>query len=104
LPVLCQMVVSEYAKLDLKREAVSALWNAVASPPTMGDAWSSLILRDDCRVSRNGCHSDRFNVECGRGSCAWFSLIDKCTPKAVGGSGPKRICGRQCSGCSRSCL
>lgn len=46
LPVLCQMVVSEYAKLDLKREAVSALWNAVASPPTMDDAWSSLILRD----------------------------------------------------------
>jgi hypothetical protein len=38
----------------------------------------------DCRVSRNGCHSDRFNVECGRGSCAWFSSIDECTPKAVG--------------------
>lgn len=46
LPVLCQTVVSEHAKLNLKREAVLALWNAVASPPTMGDAWSSLSVRD----------------------------------------------------------
>lgn len=34
VPVLCQAAVSEHAKLDLKRESLTALWNAVELPPS----------------------------------------------------------------------
>jgi hypothetical protein len=68
---------------------------------TLCTRWLSAI---DCRVSRNGRHSDGVNVECGCGSCAWFSSIDKCTVKTIGGSGPQRIYGGRWSGCSRSRL
>jgi hypothetical protein len=33
LPALCTVFTSGYAKLELKREAASALWNAVSEPP-----------------------------------------------------------------------
>jgi len=52
IPVLSRTVTSEYAKLPLKREAMSALWNSVAAPPgsklsDMGHQWSSRPIRDD---------------------------------------------------------
>lgn len=48
LPTLCQVVTEGSAKLDLKREAVSALWNAVAAPPNeVMDASTSRPVRDE---------------------------------------------------------
>lgn len=43
LPVLCRTILSGYTKLDLKREALSALWNAVAAPPSEKDSGSSWV-------------------------------------------------------------
>mmetsp|Transcript_8193 Transcript_8193/g.11812 ORF Transcript_8193/g.11812 Transcript_8193/m.11812 type:complete len:883 (+) Transcript_8193:671-3319(+) len=52
LPVLCKTITSDYAKLSLKREAMSAIWNSVAAPPgsklaDMGHQWSSRPIRDE---------------------------------------------------------
>jgi len=48
LPTLCQVIIEGSAKLDLKREVVSALWNAVAAPPNeVGDASQSRPTRDE---------------------------------------------------------
>ena len=48
LPILCQVITHGSVKLDLKREAVSALWNAVAAPPNeLGDASMSRPVRDE---------------------------------------------------------
>uniref|UniRef100_A0A7S4W8T7 Uncharacterized protein n=1 Tax=Ditylum brightwellii TaxID=49249 RepID=A0A7S4W8T7_9STRA len=49
VPSLCRAVTSGYAKLELKREATCALWNAVASPPPP----SSPILDDNAMMKRN---------------------------------------------------
>lgn len=50
LPKLCACVVSGYAKLELMREAVTALWNCTAAPPrlsdSMGSVWSTRGIRD----------------------------------------------------------
>lgn len=52
LPQLCKCVTSGYGKQELKREAISALWTATASPPhsdhqSMGSVWSTRSTRDD---------------------------------------------------------
>lgn len=51
LPPLCKCVTSGYSKSDLKREAMSALWTAVAAPPhgdqSMGAVWSTRATRDE---------------------------------------------------------
>ena len=44
LPILYQAI--EHGKSDLKREAISAVWNAVAAPPSSEDASASLSNRD----------------------------------------------------------
>jgi hypothetical protein len=50
LPALCHCIPS-YAKHDLKREVLSALWTASAAPPnlenSMGALWTTRNLRDD---------------------------------------------------------
>jgi len=52
LPILCRTITCGYSKLDLKREAMSALWNAISAPPgqdvqDMGHQWSSRPLRNE---------------------------------------------------------
>jgi hypothetical protein len=48
IPTLCQVIVEGSSKLDFKREAASALWNAVAAPPNeVGDASTTRPIRDE---------------------------------------------------------
>lgn len=51
LPDLCKCVTSGYAIQELKREALFALWTAVAAPPhtdqTMGAIWSTRSTLDE---------------------------------------------------------
>mmetsp|Transcript_14882 Transcript_14882/g.22723 ORF Transcript_14882/g.22723 Transcript_14882/m.22723 type:complete len:666 (+) Transcript_14882:196-2193(+) len=50
LPSLCTCITSANASLELKREALSALWAAVAAPPRdndMGSAWATRETRNE---------------------------------------------------------
>ena len=52
---LCNIVVSPNTKLDLKKEALSALWNAVAPSPNLSSSHLNLFSSSPIKIEMNTC-------------------------------------------------